>query len=74
MLISAGRRHRQELWEFALGGLLALHADRVVLTLRERIAAGWFGVRGLVACGMALPVASVFPGFAAELQGGQHLR
>jgi peptidoglycan/LPS O-acetylase OafA/YrhL len=53
------------LWEFALGGLLALHIDRIVLTLRSRIVAGWTGVVGLIACGIALPVTSVFPGFAA---------
>ncbi len=53
------------LWEFALGGLLALHGDRVVLTRRARVAAGWTGVLGLVACGAVIPVATVFPGFAA---------
>ncbi|WP_433555544.1 acyltransferase family protein [Pseudonocardia xinjiangensis] len=53
------------LWEFALGGLLALHADRIVLSARARLAAGWAGVLGLVVCGIALPVGSVFPGFAA---------
>ena len=53
------------LWEFALGGLVALHIDRVVISVRMRVLAGWVGVLGLVACGMALPVASVFPGFAA---------
>jgi peptidoglycan/LPS O-acetylase OafA/YrhL len=53
------------LWEFALGGLLALHGDRVVLTLRARVAAGWTGVIGLVACGAVIPVASAFPGVAA---------
>jgi peptidoglycan/LPS O-acetylase OafA/YrhL len=41
-------------WEFALGGLLALHAHRIVLTLRARITAGWVGVAGLVMCGAAL--------------------
>jgi peptidoglycan/LPS O-acetylase OafA/YrhL len=53
------------LWEFALGGLLALHGDRVVLTRRARVAAGWTGVLGLVACGALIPVATVFPGIAA---------
>jgi peptidoglycan/LPS O-acetylase OafA/YrhL len=53
------------LWEFAIGGLLALHAGRVVLTPRARVAAGWTGVLGLVACGAVLPVATVFPGYAA---------
>ncbi|MGH8965040.1 MAG: acyltransferase family protein, partial [Actinomycetes bacterium] len=53
------------LWEFALGGLLALHGDRIVLTRRARVAAGWTGVVGLVACGALIPVATVFPGIAA---------
>jgi peptidoglycan/LPS O-acetylase OafA/YrhL len=53
------------LWEFALGGLLALHGGRLPLTRGERIAAGWTGVVGLVACGALIPVASAFPGVAA---------
>ncbi len=53
------------LWEFALGGLLALHGDRVVLSRRARVAAGWTGVAGLVACGAVIPVAHAFPGIAA---------
>ncbi|OLT09449.1 hypothetical protein BJF78_30780 [Pseudonocardia sp. CNS-139] len=53
------------LWEFAAGGLFALHADRIVLGLRARVAAGWAGVVGLVACGAVLPVSTVFPGVAA---------
>jgi peptidoglycan/LPS O-acetylase OafA/YrhL len=53
------------LWEFALGGLLALHGDRTVLTWRARVAAGWTGVFGLVACGAVIPVAHAFPGIAA---------
>jgi peptidoglycan/LPS O-acetylase OafA/YrhL len=53
------------LWEFALGGLLALTIDRMALSPRARVAAGWLGVVGLVACGAAIPVANVFPGVAA---------
>jgi peptidoglycan/LPS O-acetylase OafA/YrhL len=53
------------LWEFALGGLLALHGHRIVLTRRARVAAGWTGVVGLVACGAVIPVAHAFPGIAA---------
>jgi peptidoglycan/LPS O-acetylase OafA/YrhL len=53
------------LWEFALGGLLALHGDRLPLTRGERVAAGWTGVLGLIACGALIPVATVFPGIAA---------
>jgi peptidoglycan/LPS O-acetylase OafA/YrhL len=53
------------LWEFALGGLLALAIDRVVLPERVRVGLGWTGLVGLVACGMVLQVGSVFPGYAA---------
>jgi peptidoglycan/LPS O-acetylase OafA/YrhL len=52
-------------WEFALGGLLALVIDTVVLSRMSRIVLGWAGVLGLVACGLVLQVGSVFPGYAA---------
>lgn len=53
------------LWEFALGGLLALWIDRVPWTRGERVTFGWVGVLGLVACGFVLDGGSVFPGWAA---------
>ena len=53
------------LWEFALGGLLALWIDRIPLSAHLRVRLGWIGVVGLVACGMVLQVDAVFPGFAA---------
>ncbi len=53
------------LWEFALGGLLALHIDAIRLSLRVRVVLGWVGVVGLLACGAVVPGASVFPGIAA---------
>ncbi|MEU8419161.1 acyltransferase family protein [Amycolatopsis japonica] len=52
-------------WEFALGGLLALAIDRFVLPRLVRILLGWIGVAGLVTCGMILDVGEVFPGWAA---------
>ncbi|MFR9801891.1 acyltransferase family protein [Pseudonocardia sp. RS010] len=52
-------------WEFALGGLLALTIDTIVLPRRWRIGLGWLGVVGLVACGALLRVDAVFPGVAA---------
>jgi peptidoglycan/LPS O-acetylase OafA/YrhL len=52
-------------WEFALGGLLALVIDTVVLSRALRLAMGWIGVLGLVACGLVLQVDRVFPGYAA---------
>jgi peptidoglycan/LPS O-acetylase OafA/YrhL len=52
-------------WEFALGGLLALWIDRFPWTRGERVTFGWAGVLGLLACGFVLDGASVFPGYAA---------
>ncbi|MER5261841.1 acyltransferase family protein [Actinosynnema sp. NPDC002837] len=52
-------------WEFALGGLLALGLNAFSLTALVRLALGWIGLAGLVACGLVLRVGSVFPGYAA---------
>jgi peptidoglycan/LPS O-acetylase OafA/YrhL len=52
-------------WEFALGGLLALGIDAVTVPRVLRLALGWIGVAGLVACGAVLDVGTVFPGYAA---------
>jgi peptidoglycan/LPS O-acetylase OafA/YrhL len=53
------------LWEFALGGLLALTIDGVRLARRTRVQMGWIGLVGLLACGAVLRVGNVFPGIAA---------
>ncbi|MBM9467576.1 acyltransferase family protein [Nakamurella leprariae] len=52
-------------WEFALGGLLALVVDHLRLPGRVRLAAGWVGVGGLIACGAVLSGDRLFPGVAA---------
>ncbi|MGW4523872.1 acyltransferase family protein [Amycolatopsis sp. NPDC004378] len=52
-------------WEFALGGLLVLVVDRVVLPRVLRVLLGWAGLAGLVTCGIVLNVGEVFPGWAA---------
>ncbi len=52
-------------WEFALGGLLALVIDQVALPRLLRIALGWIGVAGLVACGLVFQVGTQFPGYVA---------
>ena len=44
------------LWEFALGGLLALTIDTVQLPHRARVHLGWVGLAGLLACGAVLRV------------------
>ena len=53
------------IWEFALGGLLALVIDRVVLAKPVALVLGWVGVIGIAICGMVLRVGSVFPGYLA---------
>ncbi|WP_026455518.1 acyltransferase family protein [Saccharomonospora iraqiensis] len=52
-------------WEFALGGLLALLISSIVLPRGLRILMGWVGVAALVACGLVLHVGRSFPGYAA---------
>lgn len=52
-------------WEFMLGGLLALVIDSVRLPRWLRIVLGWAGVIGLVTCGLLLQVGSMFPGYVA---------
>ncbi len=53
------------IWEFALGGLLALLIDRVALPRPVALILGWAGVVGVAVCGMVLRVGSVFPGYWA---------
>ena len=53
------------LWEFALGGLVALVIPRVVLPGRLRVLLGWVGLVGLVGCGLVLQVSTLFPGWVA---------
>lgn len=52
-------------WEFALGGLLALTIDKIVLPRWLAIVCGWLGVLGLASCGLVLQVGTMFPGYAA---------
>ncbi|OKI19950.1 acyltransferase [Nocardiopsis sp. TSRI0078] len=53
------------LWEFALGGLLALLLPRTRPPRAARVALGWTGLAALVLCGVLLQVSSAFPGYAA---------
>ncbi|MDI5977909.1 acyltransferase family protein [Amycolatopsis magusensis] len=52
-------------WEFALGGLLALFIDKVALPALVRVLLGWLGIAGLISCGLVLTVGEQFPGYAA---------
>ncbi|MDN5917506.1 MAG: acyltransferase [Pseudonocardia sp.] len=57
------------IWEFALGGLLALRIDRIegspLMGDRTRVALGWTGIAALVSCGFVLQVERAFPGWVA---------
>lgn len=53
------------LWEFALGGLVALALPRLNLPETARLILGWLGLFLIVSCGWLLQVSTVFPGYAA---------
>ncbi|MEU3141084.1 acyltransferase family protein [Nocardiopsis alba] len=53
------------LWEFALGGLLALAVPLLNPPRTARLILGWAGLVALVSCGVLLQVSTVFPGYAA---------
>ena len=52
------------LWEFCFGAALAI-MPAVKLPKAVRVAFGWSGLVGIVACGMLFQVSRVFPGYAA---------
>lgn len=52
-------------WEFALGGIVALVLPRLSLTTTQRVIGGWLGFAFIVSCGILLEVSTVFPGYAA---------
>jgi peptidoglycan/LPS O-acetylase OafA/YrhL len=56
---------RARVWEFAVGGLLALVIDRLELPARARVRLGWAGVAALVSCGLVPGLSAGFPGWAA---------
>jgi peptidoglycan/LPS O-acetylase OafA/YrhL len=52
-------------WEFALGGLLAVLLPTLRLPAAARVWLGWIGIAAILSCGLVLQVSSVFPGYAA---------
>ena len=54
-------------WEFALGGLVAIVLPHVALPPGIRSAAGWIGLAGILSCGFVLPQSAAFPGYVALL-------
>lgn len=52
-------------WEFALGGIVAVILPQLALPRWLRAILGWIGLAAVVVCGLVLNVSSMFPGFAA---------
>ncbi|MBJ6124273.1 acyltransferase family protein [Microvirga splendida] len=52
-------------WEFALGGILAVALPHVQLPERLREIAGWVGLAAVVSCGFVIPVSAHYPGYVA---------
>jgi peptidoglycan/LPS O-acetylase OafA/YrhL len=52
-------------WEFTLGGLLAMLLPLIRLGRITRVLLGWVGLLAILSCGLVLQVSSVFPGYAA---------
>jgi peptidoglycan/LPS O-acetylase OafA/YrhL len=53
------------LWEFALGGLLALALPYLRLRRGGAVPLGWLGLVALIVCGVVLRAGSQFPGWTA---------
>ncbi|WP_226582044.1 acyltransferase family protein [Halobacillus litoralis] len=54
-------------WEFSLGGMLAILIPYLSFKKPVSIVMGWLGLAIIVCTGMVLPVSSVFPGYVALL-------
>ncbi|MUK87356.1 acyltransferase family protein [Ornithinibacillus sp. L9] len=52
-------------WEFTLGGILALTIFKVHLKESIAVILGWLGLVIIISTGLLLPVSTVFPGYAA---------
>ncbi|NMH73888.1 acyltransferase [Bacillus sp. RO2] len=52
-------------WEFALGGIVAVIGSQIVLRKSISFILGWIGLIAIVLCGIILQVSTVFPGYAA---------
>jgi peptidoglycan/LPS O-acetylase OafA/YrhL len=57
-------------WEFSLGGVLALLLPYLRFGKTVSMVIGWFGLAVICFTGILLPVSSVFPGYAALLPTG----
>jgi len=52
-------------WEFALGGIIAIALLHVTIPPMARFIAGWLGLLAIVSCGFLFPASFHFPGYVA---------
>lgn len=52
-------------WEFSMGGIVALLISRIVIRQSVSVILGWLGLVAILTCGIILQVSTVFPGYAA---------
>lgn len=52
-------------WEFSLGGILAIVLPNLHVPRKARLVMGWCGLLAIVSCGFVLPASVNFPGYAA---------
>ncbi len=52
-------------WEFSMGGMLAILLPRIQLAVSVKFVLGWLGLFAVMSCGVLLQVSTVFPGYAA---------
>ncbi|UTH12354.1 acyltransferase family protein [Macrococcoides canis] len=52
-------------WQFALGGLMCLHLNKIKITPKISDILGWFGLIGLIITGILFDVGNAFPGIAS---------
>ncbi|MGO4523690.1 acyltransferase family protein [Microvirga sp. 2MCAF35] len=53
------------MWEFALGGIIAIALPYVTISPIMRFIAGWIGLLAIVSCGFIFPRSVHFPGYVA---------
>ncbi|AST94434.1 acyltransferase [Sutcliffiella cohnii] len=52
-------------WEFSMGGIVAVLASHIVLRKTLSFVLGWVGLVAIISCGIVIQVSTVFPGYAA---------
>lgn len=52
-------------WEFSIGGIIALLISHIAVKKSLSMILGWLGLFAIISCGIILQVSTVFPGYAA---------